>query len=126
MRLLTAATLDSGSPPVSGLNAMPPLLETLARARANSAQSLTDVLEDDSAWERSTATLVAITPNASSPVLRAFLRGWSARGGRQFGLALDAGSFRRNTFDSPPDDPNWRIVRRGDDLQALLERQNDG
>ena len=128
VRLLTQTISPEDSAPASNLNDMPRLLECLARASADAVDPLAASLEADRAEGAAAATLVLITPDFESSRLAAFLGEWSARGGQHFGFALDAASFRRDPAGQAPfrDDPSVRQVRRGDDLQSLLERSDYG
>jgi len=128
VRLLTAGARADEAAPASGPQEMPRLLETLARVQADSLLTLADVLDADGASGGGTATLVTITPDSQDPRLAQRLEDWQARGGRCFGFALDAASFRGGYAAQPAALPaaNVRVVRRGDDLRTLLERRDDG
>jgi uncharacterized protein (DUF58 family) len=122
VRLLTAGK-------VGGISArrsddMPVFLERLARVQADSMQTLADVLAEDRENSLGSATIVAITPDWPNPRLAEALQGSDAQGGTSFVFALDAASFRTG-MPSRPDfgaEANVTLVRRGDDLAALLER----
>ena len=128
VRLLTAGATAEETLPRHGPEEMPRVLETLARVTADSAASLADVLDADRAAGGRATTLVAITPDMQAPRLAECLEDWEARGGQSFGFALDAASFRTGRPGLPEwlGGPGVRAVRRGDDLRALLERQDDG
>ena len=55
---------------------MPRFLEILARAQADSPQTLAEALEGDMAGGARSATLVSISPDAASPRFLAFLEEW--------------------------------------------------
>jgi len=122
--LLPGADADAGG--AGGAEQMPRFLETLARAQADAALPLADVLAAELSPSQA-ATLVTITPAAADPRLQGWLAGWEARGGQHFGFALDAASFRAGRPGLPASwgGPSTRVVRRGDDLQALMERQTE-
>ncbi len=96
--------------------------------RPTAPQTLAETLEEDRAAGAQAATLVLITPDFADPRLAAFLEEWQMRGGQHFGLALDADSFRAGRVGLPDSfgGPTVRVVRRGDDLQAVLEGSDDG
>jgi uncharacterized protein (DUF58 family) len=123
VRLLTAGK-DGGSQAGRGFNDMPLFLERLARVQADSMQPLADVLAEDRADSLRSATVVAITPDWPSPRLAEALRDSDAQGGTSFVFALDASSFRTGLPGLPASagGANVTLVRRGDDLAALLER----
>ena len=122
---LLSAELPGGSaedmPAARGSEDMPFLLERLARVQADSMQPLADVLAEHADSLRS-ATVVAITPDWPNPRLRGSLSQGDAQGGASFVFALDAGSFRTGVPGLPDSaaGPNVLLVRRGDDLTALL------
>ena len=128
VRLLTQTPPPEESLPATRPEEMPRFLETLARAEANSPLSLAETLAGDQAGAGQAATLVLITPDFADPRLSAFLEEWQARGGQHFGLALDPDSFRVGKPGLPDSfgGPSVRVVRRGDDLQAILEGSSDG
>jgi uncharacterized protein (DUF58 family) len=131
VRLLLPGADDGADADQSGgAERMPRFLETLARAQADAGQPLADVLAG-ALGEGRAATLVTITPAAADPRLQDWLAGWEARGGQRLGFALDAASFRPVRVRPPGLPGTWggpstRAVRRGDDLQALMERQAQG
>ena len=126
IRLLAAGM--EGSVPARGPEEMPHVLETLARVAADSPVSLSEVLDADRMAGSRATTLVTITPDSQDPRLVECLDDWNARGGQSFGFALDAASFRTGQAALPDrlGRPGVRVVRRGDDLMTLLERQDDG
>ncbi len=128
LRLLAAGTGADAAAPAAGPQDMPRLLETLARVQADSPRALADVLDADGAAGGAAATLVTITPDSGDPRLAERREEWEARGGQCFGFALDAASFRGERAARPGllGGTNVRVVRRGDDLRALLERQDAG
>ena len=128
VRLVLAGLAAGDAVPVAGPEEMPRLLETLARVQADSPLPLADVLRADDAGGSRAATIVVITPAFRDPRLHQTLEDWEARGGQQFGFALDAASFRTGAPALPLSlgGANVRVVRRGDDLRTLLERQDDG
>ena len=128
VRLLTAGERADQAMPANSPQEMPRLLETLARVQADSLLTLADVLDADFAGGGVAATLVVITPDITDARLAARLEEWEARGGQQFGFALDAASFRTGHAALPASagGAKGRVVRRGDDLRTLLERQDDG
>jgi uncharacterized protein (DUF58 family) len=127
VRLLTAGNQDS-IPVARSPEEMPLFLERLARVQSDSLQTLAEVLDADRAGSNRSATVIAITPDWPQPRLREVLDSGDALGGQSFVFALDAGSFR----SGPPSLPdslagsNVCLVRRGDNLTALLERQENG
>ncbi len=128
VRLLTQTLSPEDAAPAFSLEEMPRLLESLARASADASDPLVESLEADRAEGASAATLIVITPDFDSSRLSDFLGEWNLRGGQYFGLALDAASFRRDPTGQREhrEDPAVRRVRRGDDLQSLLERNDYG
>ena len=127
VHLLTAGSRDDG-PAAQSLVEMPRFLERLARVQADSLQPLAEVLAEDRADSPRPTTTIAITPEWPNPRLTEVLKDSDALGGASFVLALDAGSFRTG-LPTVPDSlggPNTRIIRRGDDLAAALERQENG
>ncbi len=135
---LLLASLPNGPLVLHDRSEMPRLLEMLARADADAAQSLAEVLQRHAEEAARGATLVFITPAASDPALATALAEWGARGARRLGLALDGPSFqtenngargrRRGSSVSTtpdagslPDGVAVQRVRRGDDLQQVLE-----
>ena len=128
VRLLTAGISADDSVPMSGPSAMPSLMETLTRVEADSDQTLADTLEADRALGYGTAmVVVTITPDPRNARLQTILADGEARGDRHFGFALDAESFRSGRAGLPVFlGESVRVVRRGDDLRAILERQDDG
>ena len=111
-----------------GAEEMPRFLETLARVQANSLQTLADVIAEDRDSSFSPATTLAITPDWPNAQLAETLHNGEARGSRFFVFALDAASFRTGGpgLTTALADPSVTLVRRGDDLTALLERNDDG
>lgn len=111
-----------------GIEEMPRFLETLARVQADSLQTLADVITEDRDGNLGQATLFAITPGWPNAQLAETLQNGEARGSRFFVLALDAASFRTGGPSLIPAlaGPSVAIIRRGDDLTALLERNDDG
>lgn len=128
VRLLTQSSQPADTLPASGAEEMPRFLEALARLEANSSQTLAETLEADQAEGAPSATLVAVTPDFENSRLAAFLAEWDARGGQHFGFALDSASFRAGSsrLSGRWEDPAVRLVRRGDDLQTLLESNEHG
>ena len=128
VRLLTAGGRADQTAPANSPQEMPRLLETLARVQADSLLTLADVLDTDLAGGGVAATLVVITPDIADARLAARLEEWEARGGQQFGFALDAASFRTGHAALPASagGAKGRVVCRGDDLRTLLERHDDG
>ena len=130
VRLLLAGADEAAM--AGGPQEMPRLLETLARVQADSSLALADVLADaldaGRAADGAAAILVAITPDIGDRRLTERLEEWAARGGQQFAFALDAASFRTGRAGLPNSlgGTKMRVVRRGDDLRMLLERQDDG
>ncbi len=94
VRLLTQTISPEDSLPAARIDEMPRFLDLLARAQADSPQTLASALREDQSGRAQTATLVVVTPDFSNPPLLGFLEEWTTRGGQHFGLALDAGSFR--------------------------------
>ena len=123
VRLLTAED-QGGSPAARGVGEMPIFLERLARVQAASAQTLAEVLAADRANSLRSATVLAITPDWPSPRLSEVLGEGNALGGLSAVFALDAASFRTGKPGLPdsPAGPEIILIRRGDDLTALLER----
>jgi len=128
VRLLTQSTRPGDSAPIFGLEGMPRFLESLARAQADAPLTLVETLETDRASGVPAVTLVVVSPDFENPRLASFLDEWDVRGGQHFGFALDAASFRSGPGGRAEhwDDPAVRRVRRGDDLQALLESNEHG
>ena len=125
VRLLAAGGRDTAAR--RGAEALPEFLETLARVQATSLQTLADVLAEDRSGGLP-ATLLAITPDWPSPRLAEALQNGDARGGRAFVFALDAASFRAGGPGLPDSlaGPSVSLVRRGDNLAALLEGNDNG
>ena len=122
VRLLTAGR-QNGSPAARSPEEMPFFLETLARVQPGSLQPLADVLAEDRAGGSRAATVIAITPDWPNSPLQEVLRDADTLGGQSYVFALDAGSFR-SALPGLPDSlggPNVCLIRRGDDLTALLE-----
>ena len=111
-----------------GAQEMLRFLETLARVQADSLQTLADVVAEDRDSNFSPATTIAITPDWPNARLAETLHSGEARGSRFFVFALDAASFRTGGpgLTTALADPSVTLVRRGDDLTALLERNDDG
>ena len=128
VRLLTQTSSPDDAEATSGSEELPRFLERLARAQADSSQPLVETLEADRAAGAPAATLVVISPDFGNARLTSFLQEWSARGGQHFGFAFDAASFRRDPagMSGSWDDAAVRRVRRGDDLQTLLESNEHG
>ena len=128
VRLLSQATTWEDAAPATRPDEMPQFLESLARVRADSPQTLAARLAEDQEGRAAAATLVVVTPGYDDPRLASFLADWESRGGQCFGLALDAASFRtgRAGLPDPYGGPNVRVVRRGADLQATLEGSGYG
>lgn len=128
VRLLTQGMAPEDSLPRHGSGQMPLFLETLARVQPDTLQDLAETLVQDRRTGLPAATLVFISPEAQNPGLTDFLEDWDARGGQHFGLALDAASFRTGRPGLPDSlgGLSVRVVRRGDDLQTILERSSDG
>ena len=124
VRLLTAGNRD-GSPAAHGPEEMPRFLEHLARVQSDSLQTLADVLAEDRAGSNRSATVITITPDWPSSRLLEVLNAGDALGGQSFVFALDAGSFRTGLpgLTDSLGAPNVCLVRRGDNLAALLESQ---
>ena len=122
VRLLTAG--QSGGPSARSADDLPLFLERLARVQATSVQTLAEVLAEDGADGPHHATILAITPDWPSPRLLEMLE--SAPGAVGWVFALDAASFRTGASSLPasPEEANVTVIRRGDDLAALLESQN--
>ncbi len=120
VRLLSAGSRD-GSPAARSVEDMPLFLERLARVKADSLQPLADVLAEDQTNSPRQAALLIITPDWPSPRLAELLG--DAPDGAGFVFALDAASFRAGTPGLPEAlaGPNVTIIRRGDDLAALLD-----
>ncbi len=128
VRLLTQATRPEDAAPVSGMEEMPQFLAALARAQADAPFPLAELLETDRAASLSVATLVVVTPDFENLRLVSFLSEWDMRGGHHFGFALEAASFRSGLPSGSAQwvDPAVRRVRRGDDLQTVLESSEHG
>ena len=126
VRLLTAGH-TGGSEAARGFAELPVFLERLARVQSDSLQPLAEVLAQHRDSLRS-ATLVAVTPDWPSPRLAQTLADAEGRGGASFVFALDAASFRTGTPGLPDSaaGASVTLVRRGDDLAALLEGPTNG
>jgi len=129
VRLLTAGSQDGG-PAARSVEDMPLFLETLARVQADSLQPLAEVLAEDRASSPRQAALLAITPDWPNLRLSEALADTPGGAGM---FALDAASFRAGTPGLPESlaGLNVTIIRRGDDLAALLgssemERSENG
>jgi len=129
VRLLSAGSRD-GSPAARSVEDMPLFLEKLARVQADSLQPLAEVLVEDRTSSPRQAALLAITPDWPSPRLSEAL---ADTPGGTLVFALDAASFRIGAPGLPesPAGPNVTVIRRGDDLAAMLgsgemERSDDG
>jgi len=120
VRLLSAGSRD-GSPAARSVQDMPIFLERLARVKADSLQPLADVLAEDQTNSPRQAALLMITPDWPNPRLAELLG--DAPDGAGYVFALDAASFRAGTPGLPEAlaGPNVTIIRRGDDLAALLD-----
>ena len=125
VRLLTAGERDTAAR--RGAEALPEFLETLARVQATSLQPLAEVIAEDQSTGLP-ATVLAITPAWPSPRLSEILYAGDARGSRSFVFALDAASFRAGGPGLPDSvgGPTVTLVRRGDNLAALLEGNENG
>ena len=126
VRLLVAGAPNS-SAPQRGSESLPGFLETLARVQAASLQTLAEVIEGDRSGGLP-ATVLAVTPDWPSPRLTEVLQDGDARGSRSFVFALDAASFRASGPGLPDSlaGPSVTLVRRGDNLAALLEGNENG
>ena len=119
VRLLMPSNVDDPAPPVVGPAQMPRILEALVRAEADSPLSLAETLTRGFLRTVPGTTLVYITPAAGDPALAAALQDRAAQGARLFGLALPGPGDRTKTEGGLPG--MVRSVRRGDDLQRVLE-----
>lgn len=126
VRLLTPMDGDDPAPPSSGPAQLPRILDVLVDAEADAPQSLAEALAGSRLRLEPGTTLVYITPAVGDPALAAALRAGAARGAQVFGLALDGPSFR--AASPPAESPmptrlpgSLQRVRRGDDLQRVLE-----
>ncbi|MGI4790435.1 MAG: DUF58 domain-containing protein [Janthinobacterium lividum] len=127
VRLLTAGNREGGSAARSA-EELPRFLELLARVQSDSLQTLADVLAEDKTGSQRPATFIAITPEWPNPSLMDQLQNRDMLGGQSFIFALDAASFRTGMPGLPSSlgTPNTRLVRLGDDLATLLEREAHG
>lgn len=111
---------------------MPALLERLARAQADSTQSLADMLTGVLPWAATGIAVLYITPDAGSPALSDALREYAAHGASLFGYALDKESFLVPAGKSAEHgaamsgaagllSTNTVRVKKGDNLMQVME-----
>ncbi len=100
------------------------VMETLARAEADSEQSLAELLSSAAPDLPAGTILVYLTPQINDPALVTALGECTARRARLVGFALDPTSFRQATgiISALPALPGIvQNVQRGDNLQLLIE-----